>query len=165
MKNRFNTVLFLFHDIIVKAEKRILKDEYIEMKKSRIAALVGALLFSLVAFLGLFLIITAWLLTSTKELQTTLSLDGVSPQVMIIALVIAYGLFFILTSLNWVAFAKMEKQPKWARYFLGIGIFYLFASMANGAGLVVTLPVSICFILAYVFKRKEIKEAVSTDTK
>ena len=133
------------------------------MKKSKIAALVGSIIFTALAVLGILMIMMAFMTTSTQDMLSMMNIEGLTNQELIVSVSIAYGLFFLLTLLNWIGFARLNKSKKWSRYFLAIGIFYVFASMINGAGLIVTLPVAICFILVFVFKKKEDKNSVSTD--
>ena len=128
------------------------------MRKSRLFALIGNILFSLlflIAF-GAFGIIL--LMKNSPELLQELQAEGLEMNLLVIAIIIAAGFFLVFLTLNWFAFARLDKEKGWRFYLLGIGIFYGLASMINGAGLILTLPLAICFVLAYVFKRQELLE-------
>lgn len=125
------------------------------MPKSKIAALVGSILYTIISVLGLIAIILLRFILPADELQRSLNMEQLTSQELNMGLSIAYTIIFILMVFNWVGFAKLSKNKKWSVYFLVLGLFYLVASMVNGAGLIITLPISISFILAFVFRRQE----------
>ncbi len=129
------------------------------MKKSKIAALIGSILFTFIALGTITILIVGWMLAKAGQLD----IGNITTNELLIAMLIAGALFILLLTLNWIGFAKLKQSKKWSKYFLGIGVFYLLASMFNGIGLIVTLPVSICFILAYVFRRQESKDEEIND--
>lgn len=123
------------------------------MTKAKIAALIGCILYSIIALIGI-MGVGVILLLSPAELQQALNLQGLVINEFITALLIACLLILVLLVLNWVAFARFNKGKGWRIYLFAVGIFYLVASMLNGAGLIITLPVALCFILAFVWSRQ-----------
>lgn len=134
------------------------------MKKSQIAALVGSILYTLIAVLGLMGLGILLLLSNSSQLQHELGLENLAPGQLLQGLGIAYVIIVVLAVLNWIGYAKLLKLPQsqaqtgrrslWPRYFLILGIFYVLTSMFNGIGLIFSLPIGICFVLAYVFHRR-----------
>lgn len=124
------------------------------MSRAKIAALIGCIWYSLLVLIGTIAVIVVWAF-SAHELGQMLSLQEISVAELRLALTVAYGAILILMILNWVAFARLSKKKGWAIYLLVVGLFYLFASLVNGAGLVLTLPIALCFILSFILKRKE----------
>lgn len=123
------------------------------MSKAKIAALVGCIMYSVIAFIGI-IGIGLVLLVSPDELQHALNLQGAQLEEVLTALFIASILIIILLVFNWISFARLNKGKGWRIYLFAVGIFYLVASMLNGAGLIITLPVAICFILAFIWSRR-----------
>lgn len=93
-----------------------------------------------------------------SEIMTELQDSGFDKQLLSTAAMIAALILIALLALNWVAFARLTKEKGWGIYFLVVGIFYCVASVFNGVGLILTLPVALCFILAYVYRRREVLE-------
>ena len=128
------------------------------MRKSKIFALVGSIIFSILALVGL---TSFWAIIYTpenSEIMTELQNSGFDKQLLSTAAMIAGLILIALLALNWVAFARLTKEKGWGIYFLVVGIFYCVASVFNGVGLILTLPVALCFILAYVYRRREMLE-------
>ena len=128
------------------------------MTKSKIFALIGSIIFTILVLLGL---LSFWMIISMQtgsEIMTELQDSGFDKQLLSTAAMIAALILIALLALNWVAFARLTKEKGWGIYFLVVGIFYGLASVFNGAGLILTLPVAICFILAFVYRRREVLE-------
>ncbi|RZI48889.1 hypothetical protein [Lactococcus kimchii] len=125
------------------------------MTKSRIFALIGNLLFTLLVLLALGSFWIILLMKNSAEFVKEVTAMGVTSEMMGIALGIAAAILLVLLVLSWLAFARWDKGKFGRIYLLVLGIFYGLASMFNGAGLVMTLPLAVCFVLAYVFGRQE----------
>ncbi|MCL2112963.1 hypothetical protein [Lactococcus protaetiae] len=128
------------------------------MAKSRIFALIGNIIYTLLAFGSTLVGWTLLVLQHSKALDEELKKAGLDMQLLITAMIIAFSLILILMIFNWIAFARLDKGKGWRIYFLVLGIFYGLASTINSAGIIITLPIAICFILAFVFKRRELSE-------
>lgn len=128
------------------------------MAKSRIFALIGNIIYTLLAFGSTLVGWTVLVLQHSKALDEELKKAGLDMQLLITAMIIAFSLILILMIFNWIAFARLDKGKGWRIYFLVLGIFYGLASTINSAGIIITLPIAICFILAFVFKRRELSE-------
>lgn len=128
------------------------------MRKSKIFALVGSIIFSILALVGLISFWAIIYMPENSEIMTELQDSGFDKQLLSTAAMIAALILIALLALNWVAFARLTKEKGWGIYFLVVGIFYGLASVFNGAGLILTLPVAICFILAFVYRRREVLE-------
>lgn len=128
------------------------------MRKSKIFALVGSIIFSILALVGLISFWAIIYMPENSEIMTELQDSGFDKQLLSIAAMIAALILIALLALNWVAFARLTKEKGWGIYFLVVGIFYCVASVFNGVGLILTLPVALCFILAYVYRRREVLE-------
>lgn len=128
------------------------------MTKSKIFALIGSIIFTILVLLGL---LSFWMIISMQtgsEIMTELQDAGFDKNLLSTAAMIAGLILIALLVLNWIAFAMLNKEKGWGIYFLVVGIFYGLASVFNGAGLILTLPVAICFILAFVYRRREVLE-------
>ncbi len=128
------------------------------MTKSKIFALIGSIIFTILVLLGL---LSFWMIISMQtgsEIMTELQEAGFDKNLLFTAAMIAGLILIALLVLNWIAFARLNKEKGWRIYFLVVGIFYGLASVFNGAGLILTLPVAICFILAFVYRRREVLE-------
>ena len=132
------------------------------MRKSKIFALVGSIIFSILALVGLISFWAIIYMPENSEIMTELQDSGFDKQLLSTAAMIAALILIALLALNWVAFARLTKEKGWGIYFLVVGIFYCVASVFNGVGLILTLPVALCFILAYVYRRmiKSIDDSV-----
>ncbi|AYG00710.1 hypothetical protein [Lactococcus allomyrinae] len=128
------------------------------MAKSRIFALIGNIIYTLLAFGSTLVGWTLLVLQHSKALDEELKKAGLDMQLLITAMIIAFSLILILMIFNWIAFARLDKGKGWRIYFLVLGIFYGLASTINSAGIIITLPIAVCFILAFVFKRRELSE-------
>ncbi|WP_270342281.1 hypothetical protein [Lactococcus lactis] len=128
------------------------------MRKSKIFALVGSIIFSILALVGLISFWAIIYMPENSEIMTELQDSGFDKQLLSTAAMIAALILIALLALNWVAFARLTKEKGWGIYFLVVGIFYCVASVFNGVGLILTLPVALCFILAYVYRRREVLE-------
>ena len=128
------------------------------MRKSKIFALVGSIIFSILALVGLISFWAIIYMPENSEIMTELQDSGFDKQLLSTAAMIAALILIALLALNWVAFARLTKEKGWGIYFLVVGIFYGVASVFNGVGLILTLPVALCFILAYVYRRREVLE-------
>ncbi|MDR0317596.1 MAG: hypothetical protein LBH89_03990 [Lactococcus lactis] len=128
------------------------------MRKSKIFALVGSIIFSILALVGLISFWAIIYMPENSEIITELQNSGFDKQLLSTAAMIAGLILIALLALNWVAFARLTKEKGWGIYFLVVGIFYCVASVFNGVGLILTLPVALCFILAYVYRRREVLE-------
>lgn len=128
------------------------------MTKSKIFALIGSIIFTILVLLGL---LSFWMIISMQtgsEIMTELQDAGFDKNLLSTAEMIAGLILIALLVLNWIAFARLNKEKGWGIYFLVVGIFYGLASVFNGAGLILTLPVAICFIPAFVYRRREVLE-------
>ena len=128
------------------------------MIKSKIFALVGSIIFTIIVLLGLASFWAIVSLQNNSEMLTELQEAGFNQELLSKALLIATLILLILLVLNWVAFARLTKEKGWRIYFLVVGIFYGLSSVFNGVGLILTLPVALCFVLAYVYRRRELLE-------
>ncbi|WP_282800222.1 hypothetical protein [Lactococcus lactis] len=128
------------------------------MRKSKIFALVGSIIFSILALVGLISFWAIIYMPENSEIMTELQDSGFDKQLLSTAAMIAALILIALLALNWVAFARLTKEKGCGIYFLVVGIFYCVASVFNGVGLILTLPVALCFILAYVYRRREVLE-------
>lgn len=128
------------------------------MRKSKIFALVGSIIFSILALVGLISFWAIIYMPENSEIMTELQDSGFDKQLLSTAAMIAALILIALLALNWVAFARLTKEKGWGIYFLVVCIFYCVASVFNGVGLILTLPVALCFILAYVYRRREVLE-------
>ena len=128
------------------------------MRKSKIFALVGSIIFSILALVGLISFWAIIYMPENSEIMTELQDSGFDKQLLSTAAMIAALILIALLALNWVAFARLTKEKGWGIYFLVVGIFYCVASVFNGVCLILTLPVALCFILAYVYRRREVLE-------
>ena len=127
-------------------------------EKIKIFALVGSIIFSILALVGLISFWAIIYMPENSEIMTELQDSGFDKQLLSTAAMIAALILIALLALNWVAFARLTKEKGWGIYFLVVGIFYCVASVFNGVGLILTLPVALCFILAYVYRRREVLE-------
>ena len=128
------------------------------MTKSKIFALIGSIIFTILVLLGL---LSFWMIISMQtgsEIMTELQDAGFDKNLLSTAAMIAGLILIALLVLNWITFARLNKEKGWGIDFLVVGIFYGLASVFNGAGLILTLPVAICFILAFVYRRREVLE-------
>ncbi|MDM7643832.1 hypothetical protein QUF11_05950 [Lactococcus lactis] len=114
--------------------------------------------FSILALVGLISFWAIIYMPENSEIMTELQDSGFDKQLLSTAAMIAALILIALLALNWVAFARLTKEKGWGIYFLVVGIFYCVASVFNGVGLILTLPVALCFILAYVYRRREVLE-------
>ncbi|MFC4652153.1 hypothetical protein ACFO26_04460 [Lactococcus nasutitermitis] len=125
------------------------------MSRAKIAALVGCILYTLVIVLGFVMVVGILLSQHSSEFKSLLSRYQLTTNEVITAFCIAYVIIFVILLLSWIAFARLNKERGWRIYLLVLGIVYGLASMVNGAGLLVTLPVAVCFILSFVFSLQE----------
>lgn len=132
------------------------------MSTGRVWLLVGAIIQTFTMLLGM--IFTA-ILVFSPEFIAEMGLEGMGNEVIIVALMVAFSIIIGIISLTWLAFAFFErdKSKGWRVYILLAGIFYLVMSMLNGPGIIGTLPVAICFIMAYRFKLNELKNKKELD--
>ncbi|WP_251916674.1 hypothetical protein [Lactococcus lactis] len=117
-----------------------------------------SIIFSILALVGLISFWAIIYMPENSEIMTELQDSGFDKQLLSTAAMIAALILIALLALNWVAFARLTKEKGWGIYFLVVGIFYCVASVFNGVGLILTLPVALCFILAYVYRRREVLE-------
>lgn len=125
------------------------------MKKSKIFALIGNIIFTLLALFGIGAVWILLVVQQSNLFKQQMNMSQFDAQTLITALIIAFSLIFILMIFNWIAFARLNKGRGWRNYFLVLGIFYGVTSLFNGVGLVVTLPVAVCFILTFVLRKHE----------
>lgn len=127
------------------------------MKKSKIFALIANLIFTafvLIALAGFWFI---FLMRNSSAVIQDVQDAGLEMNMLVSALIIAAGVLILLVILNWIAFIRFHHSRGWRLYLLIVGISYGLASLFNGAGLLITLPIAICLVLSYVFKQQEIK--------
>ncbi|WP_430515022.1 hypothetical protein [Lactococcus lactis] len=128
------------------------------MRKSKIFALVGSIIFSILALVGLISFWAIIYMPENSEIMTELQDSGFDKQLLSTAAMIAALILIALLALNWVAFARLTKEKGWGIYFLVVGIFYCVASVFNGVGLILTLPVpSVSFLLMSIEDEKCLK--------
>lgn len=97
--------------------------------------------FSILALVGLISFWAIIYMPENSEIMTELQDSGFDKQLLSTAAMIAALILIALLALNWVAFARLTKEKGWGIYFLVVGIFYCVASVFNGVGLILTLPV------------------------
>ena len=122
--------------------------------RAKVCAFVACILFTILTVLGLFTIGSMWASMSPAKFAQTLNLPDITAQQMNLSFAIASAVIFIICLLNWLSFIFFERKTAWRRYVLVIGIFYLLGSMFNGSGLILTLPIGLAFLLAFIFSKQ-----------